>query len=128
MAQAGGESHTRAPDTTTTYRGVLEVYPAGSIPSPEALQQYERIVPSIGPRWLDTFLSETTHRRDREKSSDRALTRAQWFALAIMLVALAVTFAAVMQHQPVGEFLGFGSVATLGYVFLSQRQKEDRED
>jgi hypothetical protein len=86
------------------------------------------MAPGIGTRWLDTFLTETNHRREREKASDRALTRAQWFALVIMLAALAVTFVAVIQHQPVGEFLGFGSVAALGYVFLTQGRRNDQGD
>jgi len=125
-----GPVTTEAPDTTTIVRAVvtLEVYPAGSLPSPDALREYDQIVPGVAERWMDTFLSETTHRRDRERESDRTVRRAQRFALTIMLAALLVTIYAISQHQGIGQALGFGSVATLGYVFLKQRTRAAKAD
>jgi uncharacterized membrane protein len=109
----------------TTLQAVIQVYPAGSLPSPNALREYEQIVPGIGKRWTDTFFSETEHRRKREKASDAALTRAQIFALVVMVAALAVTVFAIQQAQPIPAGFGFASVAALGYVFLTHGDKGD---
>lgn len=106
-----------------------EHYFSGPLPPPEALAQYEQVVPGFGDRLLTTFEAQSAHRIASEAKvidgNVRAQQRGQAFAFVIAMSVLA--FAAMLAwrgHLTQAVVVLFGEIIALCGTFLIGRRSQ----
>ncbi len=102
----------------------------GPIPSPDALQRYESLLPGAAERIVSMAEKEQTHRHNCEtqalqqeienhQARNTEIRRGQWFGFLIGLSAiLSGTLLAYTGHPWPGSFIGTGGVIGLVAVFV----------
>lgn len=107
----------------------------GPIPPPEILAQYDNIMPGLGQKIIDQFLSETAHRHDVEsrtveinksiaESSMLERKHGQRYGFAtFILMLLAIVYLAMNGHDNVAMVLGGTTMAAVIGLFLVRRQE-----
>ena len=109
-----------------TIRGEVSSF-EGPIPSPEALEYYNRLVPDAAERILSLAESEAVHRRSMEtrklELASAQIQRGQWFGLVFGLAALTVVGVAVYHQTPwVAGILGSTTIVAVVTAFVLGRQ------
>ena len=96
------------------------------LPSPQAIQAYERSIKNAGERLLRLVETESAHRHGLERkivSSD--VFRANLGLIAGILMAVGVSsfsLAAIFQGKQIGGVIGIGATAALiGGAFLGRK-------
>src|SRR5581483_8639473 len=89
--------------------------PSGTLPPPDILANYEKIVPGSAQRSLGVFESQSEHRRAMESKAQEAqiadTRRGRFFGLIIGLTAIISGSAtAICGSELAGGFIGGGGV------------------
>lgn len=107
----------------------------GPIPPPEILAQYDQIMPGLGQKIIDQFLSETAHRHDVESrtvSINKSITdgtmlerkNGQRYGFAIFVFMLiAIVYLAMNDHDGVAGILGGTTMVAVIGLFVVRRQE-----
>ena len=125
------------PSVTVTQQIVAEHF-TGPLPPPQALAQYNEIIPGLAERIVAMAEEEAKHRRSIEhKVVDNTFQegkRGQHYGLAIGIVAiLAGAVVAIAGHPTAGSIIGGGgvvglvSVFVVGRFFQYKQQEEPKE-
>jgi uncharacterized membrane protein len=124
--QGGGES-------IEVVRDMLYSSHSGPVPSPEALERYERVLPGLAHRLVRMSEDESALRRGHEREKLRAAIKGMWmgfasemagaiFGLTVALAALLFSFRLAMGgHVIVGGICSGTTVAVLAGVFVIGR-------
>lgn len=105
-------------------------------PSPEAIAEYEKIIPGSGERFLRHLEVQGEHRMKMESDVIRAKIsaehRGQWFGLVLSLAALAVA-GILAKEGTIGagiaaSVLGTGGLASIAVSFLRDRPRSEKKN
>lgn len=127
ISPQGGRAPTRVATLATSQQWL------GPLPSPDALKQFDQIVPGAAERILADFEKQTQHRQTLEKavveSRVSSTKRGQWFAFIIAGLFLSFAAFSVYMEQPLlaGVIGAIDIVGLVGSFLYSQySQKEER--
>jgi uncharacterized membrane protein len=100
------------------------------LPPPSVLDEFNHVVPNGAERIVRAWELESEHRRQIERTEQRAYYRdmmtGKVFALIFVLAALGMAgFAAFVGAQWLGAILGTGTIASVVWAFV-QRQKKPK--
>jgi uncharacterized membrane protein len=112
---------------------------SGPLPHPDALKQYDQLVPGAAKSIVDSFVKEGDHRRSCEKRESivmetwsdgdiRLQKRGQIFGFILGVIGIGGGLWAGINGAPAtGSIIGGGSLAAIVTAFLRQRpaSKED---
>lgn len=109
---------------------------SGPLPSPESLQGYKDVDPSLVPTILDMAQREQSHRhpiddhiieleRQEQTARRHAISRGQWlgFGIAVLVLGLAGLMA-VLGYEQIALALAAVNIAALAAVFVSSGVRE----
>ena len=96
---------------------------SGPLPSPETLEEYERILPGAAERIFTAFEKQYTHRHNLESdtitSQNKQSGRGQFFGLIISSLAIISGFVLTLSEHPyVGGSLCGTTVVALATIFV----------
>ena len=100
----------------------------GPLPDPDALEQYERLIPGLSERFLAIFESEVAHRQGLENAEFvRESRRTDWgLAAAFIVVAMVIgagAFLVFTGHDWAGAGIIGANIVGLAAVFVSGSPK-----
>jgi uncharacterized membrane protein len=107
-------------------------FSTGPIPSPDFLEQYDRIEPGAAHRILQQWEQQSAHRQALETraldANIRAEGRGQWMALVLATLVFALAGLLIWNGKSLqGLGLTVSMVALLTYVFMKGRNVQGRE-
>lgn len=105
---------------------------SGPLPPPEAMAQYEAILPGFTDRVLTNFEKQSAHRMELEKgaiSHERKMgSRGQIFGLTVALVGLLLGGLLVWSGREIyGTILATGDLVALVGLFIYGKESSKRE-
>ncbi|MCP4661845.1 MAG: DUF2335 domain-containing protein [bacterium] len=106
---------------------------SGPIPSPEALANYNEIVPGLAQTIVENWLDESHHRRSEQSSARmqnyRIQSRGQIFAFILTLLFFGGSMTLIYQgHGASGISLIIAQIAALAGVFIFGKMKSPKTD
>lgn len=106
---------------------------SGPLPAPEALLEYDRIVPGAAERILHMAEKQQSHRHEQEKldlnEGVKYARRGQWMAFTITTAAFVVgTYLAFTGHPTVASILFGGVLVGIVVAFLGSRKTSKEEE
>lgn len=104
---------------------------SGPIPPPEALAQYDQIVPGSADRIIQMAENETKHRHSLENTALNATVnetrRGQRYGMAIGIVVLITSIIALfLGYETAASVLGGGTLVSLVSVFVYGRSASSK--
>lgn len=108
-----------------------EEYYSGPLPTPQQLDEYNRVSAGLGDRIVTEWQTEGSHRRTLEKSALRgqlrAQSRGQFFAFSLALIIVVGGIVLLFQGKNVGGLVAIlAPLATLASVFIYNQRRPDR--
>ncbi len=106
--------------------------PSGTLPPPDVVSQYERVLPGAADRIMRMMESQAEHRMEMERSLVDGAVRTerlgQIFGLSVVLLAFLVSaWLIVNDHSVSGTVLGVTDLIVLVVVF-AQRDSSGHHD
>ncbi len=106
--------------------------PSGTLPPPDVVSQYERVLPGAADRIMRMMESQAEHRMEMERSLVDGAVRTerlgQIFGLSVVLLAFLVSaWLIVNEHSVSGTVLGVTDLIGLVVVF-AQRDSSGHHD
>jgi uncharacterized membrane protein len=100
----------------------------GALPHPSILEGYENFNPGTTKQLIDSFIAESSHRRDIEKEmvscETKNTSRGMHYALLVVITTIIGACVCAYFDSPViGSIIGVGGIATLAYNFIQGRRK-----
>lgn len=104
-------------------------YYSGPLPTPQQLEEYNRILPGLADRIVTEWQTEGSHRRSLEKNGLRgqllAQSRGQVFALILSLIIIGGGLALLFtDRETVGLVAILAPMATLAGVFVYSQRRD----
>lgn len=126
MSPVADPSAGSAGRTSRADRGAGPAAPTGPLPSPDAVQRYEQVLPGAADRIMKLIESQAEHRMDMETSLVEGALRTerlgQVFGLSIVVLVFAVSAWLIDGgHGISGTVLGVTDLVALIAVFLRGR-------
>ena len=96
----------------------------GPIPLPDAMREYDHMLPGLAARIVEWAEREAEHRRAMERSLVRLSWAGLWCALAVTLVTIGGGMLLALRGRNTAGLIGIvGAVAGLVIVFVAGRRR-----
>lgn len=114
-----------APEQKTVISFIAKSH-SGPLPSPETLEEYDRIIPDGGDRLMKQVENQQTHRHEIEKKSvDRSLNQSstgQWIGGVLCVLVLIISWDLIRcGHDAAGATLAGIDLVALATVFVLRK-------
>lgn len=109
----------------------LQQHYSGPLPHPEALAQYDQIVPGAAERIIQMAEKEMAHRHETENTMTKSAIRTTYLGivfafLSVLVLSGSVLYALYKGFDTVAGSIAVGSIAAVAGVFIFFKSKKNR--
>ena len=99
------------------------------MPHPSILGGYELYYPGVTKKLIDSFLDESSHRRELEKvmvkcETSRTIKGMNYALVVVIIAVLGACYSAFLGSTIIGSIIGVGGLSTLAYTFIQGKKSK----